>query len=84
MSDDIKFILQRYPSFKENILKAYAVNEEFKGLCEDIYSMTQTLEHHSSKVFSDQNNEIEYRKLLLELESEFLKYLSDERNFRNN
>ena len=77
MSDDMKFMLQRYPSFKEHIVRTYADNDDFKSLCEDIYSMSQTLEHHSDKIFPDVNRELEYRKLLLELESEFLKFLSD-------
>ena len=83
MSEDIKFILKRYPSFKENIAKAYADSEEFKSLCEDMYSMTQTLERHSDKVFTDLGHELEYRKLLLELENELLKYLGDARGVHN-
>ena len=77
MSEDMRFILKRYPSFKENIVRAYAESDEFKGLCEDIYSMTQTLEQHDGRIFTDPGHEIEYRKLLLELENELLKYLAD-------
>lgn len=83
MSDDLKFILRRYPSFRENIAKAYADSEEFKGLCEDIYSMAQTLENHEVKMFTDPGHELEYRKLLLELENELLKYLGDLRGIHN-
>jgi hypothetical protein len=79
MSHDMKFILKRYPSFKENITRFYAESEEFKGLCEDIYSMAQTLEKHDEKLFTDLSHELEYRKLLLELENELLKYLGDTR-----
>jgi hypothetical protein len=81
MSEDIKFMLKRFPSFKEKIMEGYADNEEFRGLCEDIFSMTQTLERHGQKIFADPNHELEYRKLLLELEGELLKYLSSSREF---
>ncbi|MGC3943339.1 MAG: hypothetical protein QM762_02190 [Chryseolinea sp.] len=83
MSDDIKFILKRFPSFKEEIVGAYAGNDEFKGLCEDIYTMTQTLERHELTTFSNQSHELEYRRLLLELEGELLKYLGKLRGFHN-
>ncbi|MEJ1239550.1 hypothetical protein WBG78_15545 [Chryseolinea sp. T2] len=79
MSEDIKFILNRFPSFKEEIIEAYTDNDEFKGLCEDIFTMTQTLERHERKLFSNQNHELEYRKLLLDLETELLKYLGKSR-----
>ena len=83
MSEDMKFILKRYPSFKENIIRAYSDSDEFKGLCEDIFSMTQTLEQHEERIFTDLGHEIEYRKLLLELENELLKYLADLRGIHS-
>lgn len=81
MSEDMKFILKRFPSFKDRIVERYTDNEEFKSLCEDIFTMTQTLERHN--VFKNQNHELEYRKLLLELENELLKYLEDSRGFHS-
>ena len=74
MSEDVKFMLKRFPSFTDEIVEAYAKNEEFKSLCEDIYSMTQALERGERRVFNDHSHELEYRKLLLDLESELLKY----------
>ena len=75
MSEDLKYMLKRYPSFRDKIMKAHADSEEFKTLCVDIHSMTQTLEQHDQRIFSSINHELEYRKLLLELENELLKFL---------
>jgi hypothetical protein len=83
MSEDIKFILKRFPSFKEKIIEEYEGNDEFKGLCEDIYTMTQMLERQEQIVFSNHNHELEYRRLLLELEGELLKYLGKTRGSRD-
>jgi len=83
MSDDLKFMLKRFPSFNERIAQAYADNEEFKGLCEDIFSMTQTLEGAGPKLFTNPTHELEYRKLLLDLESELLKYLAESSKTQN-
>lgn len=83
MTEDIKFILKRFPSFKMEITEAYAVNEEFKGLCEDIFTMTKTLERPSQSVFTNRDHELEYRRLLLELEGELLKFLGNSRNLRD-
>lgn len=77
MTENIQFILKRFPSFKTEITEAYAHNDEFKGLCEDIFTMTKTLERPPQSVFTNPNHELEYRRLLLELEGELLKFLAN-------
>ena len=76
MSEDLVFIVARYPSFRNVIEDEHAHNEEFKTLCEDIHAMAQTLERREQFVFATVHQELEYRKLLLELEHELLKFLS--------
>jgi hypothetical protein len=77
MTDDLKFMLAHYPSFKDDIVKAHEESDEFKSLCEDIHAMTQTLQQHDQRIFSTRTHELEYRKLLLELENELLKYFGN-------
>lgn len=79
MDEEIKFMISRYPAFKDRIVTAYKDSDEFKGLCEDFYSSSKILEGYKEKVIKDINNELEYRKLFLDLESEILKFLSSQR-----
>lgn len=79
MDEEIKFMISRYPAFKDKILDAYKDSDEFKGLCDDFYSSSKILDGYREKVMKDINNELEYRKLFLELESEILKFLSSQR-----
>lgn len=79
MDEEIKFMISRYPAFKDKILDAYKDSDEFKGLCDDFYSSSKILEGYREKVMKDINNELEYRKLFLDLESEILKFLSSKR-----
>jgi hypothetical protein len=76
MDDEIKFITARYPAFKDKIIAAYHNSDEFKSLCEDLYSTSQILENYKEKVILYTSNELEYRTLLLDLENEVIKYLS--------
>jgi hypothetical protein len=75
MSEEIDFMISRYPAFKERILNAYKDSDEFKGLCDDFYSSSKKLEDYKEKVIKDIKNELEYRKLFLDLENEILKFL---------
>ena len=79
MDEEIKFMISRYPAFKDKIIDAYKESDEFKGLCDDFYSSSRILEGYREKVMKDINNELEYRKLFLDLESEILKFLSSQR-----
>ena len=79
MDEEIKFMISRYPAFKDKIIDAYKKSDEFKGLCDDFYSSSRILEGYREKVMKDINNELEYRKLFLDLESEILKFLSSQR-----
>lgn len=75
IDEQIRFMISRYPAFKDKILSAYRNSDEFKGLCEDFYSSSRTLEDYKEKVMKDIKNELEYRKLFIDLENEILKYL---------
>ena len=79
MDEEIKFMISRYPAFKDKIIDAYKESDEFKGLCDDFYSSSRILEGYREKVMKDINNELEYRKLFLDLEGEILKFLSSQR-----
>jgi hypothetical protein len=79
MDEEIKFMISRYPAFKDKIIDAYKASDEFKGLCDDFYSSSKILEGYREKVMKDINNELEYRKLFIDLESEILKFLSSQR-----
>jgi hypothetical protein len=79
MDEEIKFMISRYPAFKDKIIDAYKESDEFKGLCDDFYSSSRILEGYREKVLKDINNELEYRKLFLDLEGEILKFLSSQR-----
>jgi hypothetical protein len=75
MSEDIKFMLERFSAHKEQILDAYQTNEEFKTLVEDFYSSALALENFKRKILRERKSELEYRKLFLDLENEILNYL---------
>ncbi len=75
MDEEIKFMISRYPAFRDKILSAYRNSDEFKGLCDDFYSSSKKLEDYKEKVIKGIQNELEYRKLFLDLESEVLKFL---------
>jgi len=76
MNDDISFILSRFPTYRSKIVDQYLHNEEFKTLCEDLYSSAKILEEQQKVLFSQYQGELEYRKLYLELERELVRFLS--------
>jgi hypothetical protein len=80
MNEDIKFMMSRFSAYKEQILDAYETNEEFKSLCEDFYSSALILENYKKKMLKDKKNELEYRKVFLDLENEILNFLGTEDN----
>lgn len=75
ISEDVKFMVDRFSSYKSQILEAYQTNDEFKSLCEDFYSSALILENLKRRLLKDKKNELEYRKLFLDLESEILDFL---------
>lgn len=79
MDEEIKFMVSRYPAFRDKIIDAYKDSDEFRGLCDDFYSSSKILAGYREKVMKDINSELEYRKLFLDLESEILKFLSSQR-----
>ncbi|HEY3405610.1 MAG TPA: hypothetical protein VGK59_19640 [Ohtaekwangia sp.] len=83
LGKEIRFMISRFPAFKDKILNAYGNSDEFKGLCEDFYSSSRTLEDYKEKVMKDIKNELEYRKLFLDLENEILKYLGANTNTKS-
>jgi len=78
MNEDIKFMMSRFSAYKEQILDAYESNDEFKSLCEDFYSSALILENYKKKMLKDKKNELEYRKVFLDLENEILNFLGTE------
>ena len=83
MTQDIQFMMNRFPTFKDQILQAYENNEEFKSLCEDFYSSALILINSKNKVLKDRKSDLEYQKLFLDLETEILNFLSATDNIDN-
>jgi hypothetical protein len=77
---EITFLLGRFPTFRGRILDEYNSNEEFKSLCDDLYSSACTLEDRQKKLSIVASGELEYRKLYLELEEEVVHFLERKRS----
>lgn len=75
MSDDIKFVLGKFPDHRNRILSAYDTNDEFKGLVEDFYSAAKTLDTYNRKMKADTRSELEYRRVFRDLEKEIIQFL---------
>lgn len=75
MSDDIKFILSKFPDHRNRILSEYLTNDEFKGLVEDFYSAAMALDNYDKKMRTDTRNELEYRNVFRDLEKEIIQFL---------
>lgn len=84
MSDDIRFIINRFPLYRDRIMKAYRDNDEFKTLCEDFYSSALILQNHKKKIMRAKESNVEYQKLFLDLETEILNFLGVPNNEENN
>jgi hypothetical protein len=80
VSDDVKFMMDRFSAYKDQILDAYQSDEEFKTLCEDFYASALILENVKRKLLKDKRSELEYRKLFLDLEGEILNFLGTDDN----
>ena len=80
MEDDVIFMLNKFPTYRSEILKAYMNNEEFKSLCEDFCSAVKTFENLQRKMIKDYKGELEYRKVILDLEKEALEFLENKKN----
>lgn len=75
MSEDLQFMIRKFPSYRDRILQAYRENDEFKTLCEDFYSSALLLEAKKKAIINDRKTEVEYYKLFLDLESDVMGYL---------
>lgn len=75
MSEDIDFILGKFPDHRNRILNEYLTNDEFKELVEDFYSAARTLERYDKKMKTDTENELEYRRVFRDLEKEIIQFL---------
>lgn len=75
MEDAVIFILNKFPTYRSEIMKAYMNDDEFKSLCEDYFSAAKTFESFQRKIMKDYKGELEYRSLFLELEKEMLEFL---------
>lgn len=75
MSDDINFILSKFPDHRNRILSEYLSNDEFKGLVEDFYSAARILDNYDMKMKTDTRNELEYRRVFRDLEKEIIQFL---------
>ena len=53
MSEDVKFMTDRFSAHREQIFEAYQTNDEFKTLCEDFYSSALMLEKFLKKIIKD-------------------------------
>lgn len=78
MTEDIEFLISRFPTQKEKILEAYKRNGDFKSLCEDFYSSAILLQNQKKKIIKDKRQELEYQKLFLDLETELMDFLRTE------
>ena len=57
MGEDIKFMMNRFLAYKNQILDAYQTNDEFKTLGEDFYSSALILENFKKKLLKDKKSE---------------------------
>ena len=77
MEEEVIYMLNKFPAYRSEILKAYENNEDFKSLCEDYLAALQSYENIRRKMIKDYRGELEYRELFLELEKEILEMLDD-------
>ena len=75
MNKEVAFLLSRFPTYRSRIVEEYGKNEDFKSLCDDLYSSAQMLEDKQRKLIIDTQGELEYRRLFLDLEKEMVKFL---------
>jgi hypothetical protein len=76
MSEDIEFMIKRFPMHKDKILNESKSNDEFKTLCEDFYACALMLQNQKKKIIKNKTSELEYRKLFLDLEDELANFLT--------
>ena len=64
-----------FAEYTEMIQMLYQTDDDFKTLCDD-YSTAQTnMEKFKDKFFEDKKQELEYKKISVDLETEILDYL---------
>lgn len=79
MEVEVIFMLNKFPAYRKAILKAYMDDEEFKSLCQDYYSASQSYENLQRKIIKNYKGELEYRELFLELEKEIMEFLDSKK-----
>lgn len=79
MEVEVIFMLNKFPAYRKEILKAYTNDDEFQSLCEDYFSASQSYESLKRKMLKDYKGELEYRELFLELEKEILEFLDSKK-----
>ena len=75
MKVKLRYVIQRFPNLRKQVEQMYAVNEDFRSLCEDYQLCVSTL--HRWRTGRDKNQELmeEYWTLRKELEKEVLRFL---------
>jgi hypothetical protein len=75
MSEDVEFMMKRFPLHRDRILNEYNTNDDFKTLCEDFYTISLILQHQKKATIKNKQSELEYQKLFLDLENELVNFL---------
>ena len=75
MEVEVIFMLNKFPAYRREILRAYLHDEDFQSLCEDYFAAAQSYENLHRKMIKDYKGELEYRELFVELEKEILDFL---------
>lgn len=78
MNKSVTFLLSRFPTYRSRIIDEYSKNEEFKSLCDDLFISATALEERQRQLSIETQSELEYRRLFLDLESEFVRTLNRE------
>ena len=81
MSEDLEFMIRRFPLHRDKILNEYNTNDEFKTLCEDFYTCAQILHHQKKANIENKKNELEFQELFLDLEHELVHCLGITKSF---
>lgn len=79
MTQDMEFMMNRFPTYRDKIFQAYQTNAGFKALCEDFYASSLILQDWKNKATRNNRNELEYQRLFQDLESEIVNYLNEPR-----
>lgn len=76
MEKELDNMLERFPQYREKIIRLYTNNEEFKALSDDYLQCKCTLSKFRQRlIVADTRMENEYKALCLDLEQEIMQFL---------